>query len=66
MSMFEDLNANEKFALEQIMHGICVLIGELKYYSYSNEDIMIALIKSVNDCCYIDKNELIKLIQNEL
>lgn len=66
MSMYEDLNANEKFALEQIMHGICVLIGELKYYSYSNEEIMIALMKSVKDCCYIDKNELIKLIQNEL
>ena len=65
MELYSDLTANEKYAITNLMDGIITFIREAKY-GPSDEEIIAAMIKLHNENRYLEIDELIKLIKENV
>lgn len=65
MELYSDLTANEKYAITNLMDGIVTFIREAKY-GPSDEEIVATMIKLHNENRYLEIDELIKLIKENV
>lgn len=59
------MTCNEKYAISNLMDGIITFIREAKYQP-SDEEIIATMIKLYNENGYLDINELVNLIKEDV
>lgn len=65
MELYNELTGNEKYAITNLMDGIVTFIREAKY-GPSDEEIIATMIKLHNENRYLEIDELIKLIKEDI
>lgn len=59
------MTCNEKYAISNLMDGIITFIREAKYQP-ADEEIIAMMIKIYNENGYLDINELVNLIKEDV
>ena len=65
MELYNELTANEKYAITNLMDGLVTFIREAKY-GPSDEEIIAVMVKLYNENRYLEIDELIKLIKENV